>query len=106
MNVPLHAHCTTHFRPDLRQHSATWQTPVISLPEEMLEYYIKHRKIRHERVLDAVETSPKLEEIARIAYENSPEAHPGLAIDQTLSHLLSHEKDGNVRRSEDGWVRA
>lgn len=80
--------------------------PVITLPENMLEHYIGHRKMRHKRVLDAVETSPKLEEIARIAYENTPDAHPGLAIDQTLSHLLSHEKDGNVIRSEDGWARA
>jgi len=80
--------------------------PVIPLPEDVLEQYIEHRLMRHQRVLDAVNTTSKLEEIARIAYENSPNAHPGLAIDQTLSHLLSHEKDGNVIRSEAGWVRA
>ena len=47
-----------------------------------------------------------MEAIAKVAYEDTPDAHPGLAVDQTLSHLLSHEKDGNVKRVDDGWVRA
>ena len=55
-------------------------------------------------ILEAGHT--KLEDIARLAYEDTPDAHPGLAVDQTLSHLLSHEKVGNVRSSDGGWVRA
>ena len=51
-------------------------------------------------------TNTKLELIAKIAYEDTPDAHPGLAVDQTLSHLLSHEKDGNVMRVDGDWVRA
>ena len=81
--------------------------PVIPLPSRTLEHYIRHRSIRHDRVLAAVDDgNSKLEEIAKIAYEDTPDAHPGLAVDQTLSHLISHEKDGNVKRVDDGWVRA
>ena len=81
--------------------------PVIPLPFMTLEHYIKHRSNRHDRVLAAVEEGhTSLEQIAKIAYEDTPDAHPGLAIDQTLSHLLSHEKGGNVRSTDGGWVRA
>ena len=81
--------------------------PVIPLPHRTLEHYIRHRSIRHDKVLAAVEAgNSKLEIIARVAYEDTPDAHPGLAIDQTLSHLLSHEKDGNVRTVDGDWVRA
>ena len=80
--------------------------PVIPLPERTLEHYITHRINRHNRVLDAVNSGiSALEEIAQFAYADTPDAHPGLAIDQTLSHLLSHEKVGNVRKSGQQWVR-
>ncbi|MGB1589208.1 MAG: MBL fold metallo-hydrolase [Candidatus Poseidoniaceae archaeon] len=81
--------------------------PVIPLPERTLEHYITHRINRHNRVLDAVTSGiSALEEIAKFAYADTPDAHPGLAVDQTLSHLLSHEKVGNVRKSGQQWVRA
>ena len=81
--------------------------PVIPLPYRTLENYILHRTNRHEKVLAAVESGhSRLEDIAKIAYEDTPDAHPGLAVDQTLSHLLSHEKGGNVRSTDGGWVRA
>ena len=81
--------------------------PVIPLPERTLEHYIAHRINRHNRVLDAVTSGiSALEEIAKFAYADTPDAHPGLAVDQTLSHLLSHEKVGNVRKSGQQWVRA
>ena len=81
--------------------------PVIPLPERTLEHYITHRINRHNRVLDAVTSGiSELDEIAKFAYADTPDAHPGLAVDQTLSHLLSHEKVGNVRKSGQQWVRA
>ena len=51
------------------------------------------------------EANSELDLIAKIAYQDTPDAHPGLAVDQTLSHLLSHEKDGKVMRVDGGWVR-
>ena len=80
--------------------------PVIPLPDKVLEHYISHRMKRHQAVFNALEHASELNEIARIAYSDTPDAHPGLAVDQTLSHLLSHEKNGNVRRHDGGWVRA
>ena len=80
--------------------------PVIPLPHRTLEYYIQHRSSRHDKVLAAVEAGhSSIEEIAKVAYEDTPDAHPVLAIDQTLSHLLSHEKGGNVRSTDGNWVR-
>ena len=81
--------------------------PVIPLPERTLEHYISHRIHRHNRVLEAVDSGlTDIEDIAKYAYADTPDAHPGLAVDQTLSHLISHEKVGNVRKSGQHWVRA
>ncbi len=77
--------------------------PVIPLPENKLNYYIRHRSIRHDRVLQAVEQFSTIEEISKFAYEDSPEANAFLAKDQTLSHLLSHQRAGNVLRVEGRW---
>ena len=79
--------------------------PVISLPEKTLTYYIKHRKERHRRVLDAVDSGlTTVSEISVQAYANTPDAHPGLAQDQTLAHLLSHERSGRVQQTGQGWI--
>ncbi len=77
---------------------------VIPLPENKFNHYISHRVKRHQRILNAIEEGmTSLEDIARFAYEDTPDAHPGLATDQTLSHLLSHEKRKSVVRIENGW---
>ena len=78
--------------------------PVIPLPERTLSYYIKHRKQRHQKVRDAVENGHKtISAIATMAYSDSPDAHPGLAQDQTLAHLLAHERMGLVEQQSNGW---
>jgi glyoxylase-like metal-dependent hydrolase (beta-lactamase superfamily II) len=78
--------------------------PVIPLPERTLSYYIKHRKQRHQKVLDAVEYGHRtISAIATMAYSDSPDAHPGLAQDQTLAHLLSHERMGLVEQQSNEW---
>ena len=80
--------------------------PVIPLPDKTLAYYIKHRMERHQRVLDAVKSGLRIvSEIAIEAYANTPDAHPGLAQDQTLAHLLSHERAGRVQQTNQGWIR-
>ncbi|MDP6223484.1 MAG: MBL fold metallo-hydrolase [Candidatus Poseidoniaceae archaeon] len=79
--------------------------PVIPLPEKTLNYYIKHRMERHQRVLDAVTSGLRtISEISIDAYSNTPDAHPGLAQDQTLAHLLSHERANRVKKTEQGWI--
>ena len=75
--------------------------PVIALPQNKLTHYIEHRGARHEKVLQAVLSGLNdLESIASKAYEDSPNAHPGLAKDQTLTHLLSHHRRGKVSKDD------
>jgi len=78
--------------------------PVIPLPEKKLSYYLNHRTARHQKVLDAVsDGNQTLAQIANIAYQDSPDAHPLLAQDQTLSHLLSHQRNGIVSQQNNNW---
>ncbi|MDP6213027.1 MAG: MBL fold metallo-hydrolase [Candidatus Thalassarchaeaceae archaeon] len=79
--------------------------PLIPNPERILGHYIEHRKSRHERVFEAVGSGAStISEISRIAYLDSPDAHPMLAEDQTLSHLRLLLDSGRVSLSEDGYV--
>jgi hypothetical protein len=49
-------------------------------------------------VLEAVLNGlSNIDDIAAKAYEDTPNAHPGLARDQTLAHLLSHQRQGRLR---------
>jgi glyoxylase-like metal-dependent hydrolase (beta-lactamase superfamily II)/8-oxo-dGTP pyrophosphatase MutT (NUDIX family) len=80
--------------------------PVIPLPLEKLEYYITHRRIRHQRVLAATSRHNSTADIAKDAYSDSPDAHPILAEDQTLAHLLALEREQKVVRNKLGWVIA
>ncbi len=78
--------------------------PVIAIPDRLMEHYITHRLARHERVLNAVrEGTGRLEDIATHAYADTPDAHPGLALDQTLSHLLALEASGKVKHHQSAW---
>ena len=62
--------------------------PLIPNPRRILSQYIEHRKIRNEKVFEAVESGASmLSEISDIAYSDTPDAHPMLARDQTLSNL-------------------
>lgn len=81
--------------------------PVIPLPQKKLSYYLNHRAARHQKVLDAVaDGTQTLSQIAKIAYQDSPDAHPILAQDQTLSHLLSHQRNGKIRQQKNNWKMA
>jgi len=78
--------------------------PILSLPQQTLSNYIEHREKRHDKVLMAVESG--LEELADItifAYEDTPAAHPILARQQTLSHLLAWQRVGKVSMDSDLW---
>jgi glyoxylase-like metal-dependent hydrolase (beta-lactamase superfamily II) len=79
--------------------------PVIAQPAKVFERYIHHRQARHQRVLEAISGTSTLSSIASEAYSDTPDAHPGLAEDQTLSHLLAHQRDGLVEQRPDGWHR-
>jgi glyoxylase-like metal-dependent hydrolase (beta-lactamase superfamily II) len=78
--------------------------PVIPLPLEKLEYYITHRRKRHQRVLAATSRHNSTADIAIDAYSDTPDAHPILAEDQTLAHLLALEREQKVAQNKLGWV--
>ena len=60
--------------------------PVVAVPDKLIDHYLKHRRARHARVLAAVQGGTSdLSSIAVEAYADTPDAHPGLAVDQTLS---------------------
>jgi len=89
---------------DLKPHLAfPSHGPVIALPEKKFNYYIKHRSARHDKVLQAViDGLTSVSEIAVKAYEDTLDAHPGLARDQTLAHLLSHQRQGKLSQDSQG----
>ncbi|MFL2966846.1 MAG: MBL fold metallo-hydrolase [Candidatus Thalassarchaeaceae archaeon] len=79
--------------------------PLIANPERILSQYIEHRKSRHERVFEAVESGAStVSEISDIAYSDTPDAHPMLARDQALSHLKMLVHSGRLSFSEDRYV--
>ena len=71
--------------------------PFSANPEKLLDRYIRHRRKRHKLVLETVKSNiTDLETIAKISYEDTPDAHPMLLIDQTLSHLKGHIRSGEI----------
>ncbi|PXF22189.1 MAG: hypothetical protein CXX72_03110, partial [Methanobacteriota archaeon] len=78
--------------------------PLSPTPEKLLEQYISHRRTRHLRVLEAVKSGlSELAGISESAYADTQGAHPILKLDQTLSHLRSHERAGDVHETDTGW---
>lgn len=79
--------------------------PVIALPTKKFNQYLSHRKARHEAVYAAVHSGiQSLSDIAKEAYADTPDAHPVLAIDQTLSHLMSHQRAGTIIEHSSNWT--
>ena len=78
--------------------------PVIALPIQKFDQYLSHRQARHQSVYEAVHSGIEtLSAIARAAYADTPNAHPGLALDQTLSHLVSHQRSGTLVEHSSKW---
>ena len=78
--------------------------PLSPVPEKLLNRYISHRRARHARVAEAVGKGlATVEEIADFAYADTPDAHPILKLDQTISHLLAHERTGAVEFVDQRW---
>jgi glyoxylase-like metal-dependent hydrolase (beta-lactamase superfamily II)/8-oxo-dGTP pyrophosphatase MutT (NUDIX family) len=78
--------------------------PLSPVPEKLLTRYISHRKARHKKVLTAVKNRiSKISKIADFAYSDTPEAHPILKVDQTLSHLRAHERNSVLHEVNGQW---
>ena len=78
--------------------------PVLSMPKKILRHYIEHRTIRQGKICNAVkEGINNVNDIAKIAYSDTPNAHPALSRQQTLSHLLSLEREGEISYNGAIW---
>ena len=79
--------------------------PVIALPTTKFDHYLSHRQARHDAVYAAVKSGiQSLQDIAKAAYSDTPDAHPVLAVDQTLSHLMSHQRAGTIVEDSAKWT--
>ena len=79
--------------------------PMVANPRRLLTRYLKHRKQRQLKVLNAVQsTDGNLDSITIQAYSDTPDAHPNLARDQAYSHLLALEENGNIRWENEKWL--
>ena len=71
--------------------------PVVTNPRRLLTQYIEHREKRHAAVLEAVNQGiSNVQEIADLAYADTPDAHPMLKLDQTQSHLEALTREGKI----------
>ena len=71
--------------------------PVVTNPNKLLSHYIKHRENRHEAVFNAWQSGIReIEELSHAAYADTPDAHPMLKVDQTMSHLDALRKEGRI----------
>ena len=78
--------------------------PPIASGTAAINQVVDHRLLREQRVYNAVDHGLRsLEEIANLAYSNSPNASPSLARRSTLSHLRRLEALRRIRSSKDGW---
>ncbi len=83
-----------HFRP-------------LSGGRDVIDGYIEHRRMREQRVLDALSAgATTLEEIVARAYEDTPvELHPAAAL-SALAHLELLARQGRVRSTDHRWALA
>ena len=71
--------------------------PVVTNPTKLITHYIKHREKRHEAVFSAWQSGLReIEELSQAAYADTPDAHPMLKIDQTMSHLDALRNEGRI----------
>ncbi len=74
-------------------------------PRGAIEALLEHRMQREERIVDAIRSgATALDEIARRAYADTPNADPALARRQAIAHLDRLEAQGRARRAGERWT--
>jgi endoribonuclease LACTB2 len=72
-----------------------------------LERYLAHREARELRVKAALKEAPQsLEDVAREAYADTPNAWPPVAERSTLAILEKLLEEAGARRVAEGWAKA
>ena len=71
--------------------------PVVTNPNRLISHYISHREKRHEAVFKAWQQGLReIGELSQAAYADTPDAHPMLKVDQTMSHLDALRNEGRI----------
>ena len=71
---------------------------------KLLNKYIKHRKNRTEKIIQAMNKNKTyLDDISQFVYMDTPNANMTLAYDQILSHLNSLIKENKIKKIEDQY---
>lgn len=79
---------------------------VIANPQQLLEFYVQHRLMREQKVLDALSEAgdeARPEDLLPRAYGDTPKVAWPLAARSTEAHLIKLEKDGKAERVGEGW---
>ena len=78
--------------------------PLIANPMKLLNKYIKHRKNRTEKIIQAINKNKTyLDDISQFVYMDTPNANMTLAYDQILSHLNSLIRENKIKKIEDQY---
>ena len=78
--------------------------PLIANPMKLLNKYIKHRKNRTEKIIQAMNKNKTyLDDISQFVYMDTPNANMTLAYDQILSHLNSLIRENKIKKIEDQY---
>ena len=72
-------------------------------PARDVQRVLDHRHQREQLILDAITGPCTVEEIADLAYADTPQAPAGLRVSQTMAHLDRLHGLGRVRRAGDRW---
>jgi glyoxylase-like metal-dependent hydrolase (beta-lactamase superfamily II) len=78
--------------------------PVVDDPDTLLQHYLAHRREREQQVLAALgagDTQP--DAIVSRLYVRLTPALASMARDSVTAHLLKLEREGRVRRVNEGW---
>ncbi|MFW2386848.1 MAG: MBL fold metallo-hydrolase [Polyangiales bacterium] len=80
---------------------------LIQQPQAVLNFYIEHRLMREQKVLDALEGRGKPSRPRHLvaeAYADTPKAVWPLALRSIEAHLIKLEREGRVDKEGDRWA--
>ena len=77
--------------------------PIIADGPAKLTEYLAHRRMREQRVIDALAGAPQtVRQLVEVVYSDTPRVLWGLAERSLLAHLLKLERDGKARLVDGG----
>jgi glyoxylase-like metal-dependent hydrolase (beta-lactamase superfamily II) len=79
--------------------------PAIPDGHAKLTEYLAHRRMREDRVLDALSTGGSVDALVAIAYSDTPRVLWPLAERSLLAHLAKLVREDRARKTDGRWSR-